>query len=842
MAITGYEVDQVTHTTGDAAEERAPNPSREGMSPAAAIASGAPLSGFACYPSCSASDKSVPIYHAYNHHYFGWLQGAESELFDSMTPDVSTNPTSTKFRTKDDSKTKYPTYLVFKENPGGEYRKSYHGYPAGYATLLHSPTNFIVEPMQIDTHNRAYGVNENEGFVADFLPKTNTENNMTAKNMLSPLIECPCSTRITKKVTHSAALLVSGTCKTPITTASACATAVAAAAGVPASHVTVSTISDLTKPAGCVMTPPRPAAKTQIGAVFNCAAKSTTTCVPPRSPSPAPVGFTTLNATQLNCAGGGCIIGGKGASHGCVSQLNQCTWADAASAKKECEAWKECAGFMCSSAFTPKFACFARGASGLNKQSNTKSTAWIKDLPPVALASSLATLASGIVNASISHDGVHATITLVGPAKVWFGVGFDATQMADAPYAIIVNGATGAVTERKLASHAPGAALSASVAVTSNTVNKAGTTRTVVLARTVVGADAGHWSIPTVPGGINVIAAIGSGPTLAYHAARGGGSINMLPTNDDACVCTPTKLNLFAYGNASLQTWTDYDCVDEPRGDMLRHGDGTGREGKQNNACDMSTYHGGLRCCKHTWFLTDKEQAGLISPKVDTYYLKWRYYFQEYVPATTTSATATATATAAPAAPTNNAQIVATVKPVPKTVAVPASHLHLRHWVFLIDQAVNDYEESNLVFKYGEATVGNITAHVTVDTMGFDSSTQEGIAVDPKWTSVQSFVMTPHCHAPSCIREEFWNEGRIVCNVTANYGDEKYGSTNATFNEADYVAIPPCLFGHQAGLQYPITLKRGTNVTAHKFFNNTYRHLGQMAQWTGLFRYNTDPY
>lgn len=78
--------------------------------------------------------------------------------------------------------------------------------------------------------------------------------------------------------------------------------------------------------------------------------------------------------------------------------------------------------------------------------------------------------------------------------------------------------------------------------------------------------------------------------------------------------------------------------------------------------------------------------------------------------------------------------------------------------------------------------------------------------------------------------------------MTANYGDEKYGSLNATFNEANYVAIPPCIFGEQEGLQFPITLKRGTNVTAHKFFNNTYRHLGQMAQWTGLFRFNTDTY
>ena len=25
----------------------------------------------------------------------------------------------------------FPTSIVFKENPGGEFRKSYHGYPSG---------------------------------------------------------------------------------------------------------------------------------------------------------------------------------------------------------------------------------------------------------------------------------------------------------------------------------------------------------------------------------------------------------------------------------------------------------------------------------------------------------------------------------------------------------------------------------------------------------------------------------------------------------------------------------------------------------------------------------------
>ena len=52
-------------------------------------------------------------------------------------------------------------------------------------------------------------------------------------------------------------------------------------------------------------------------------------------------------------------------------------------------------------------------------------------------------------------------------------------------------------------------------------------------------------------------------------------------------------------------------------------------------------------------------------------------------------------------------------------------------------------------------------------------------------------------------REEFWNAdtGEIICNVTAQYGDEKYGSTDDVFNEKDYITILPCIYGFQPGLQ-----------------------------------------
>ena len=52
-----------------------------------------------------------------------------------------------------------------------------------------------------------------------------------------------------------------------------------------------------------------------------------------------------------------------------------------------------------------------------------------------------------------------------------------------------------------------------------------------------------------------------------------------------------------------------------------------------------------------------------------------------------------------------------------------------------------------------------------------------GLEDTPKhWTNWSPLVMTPHCHAPSCIREDLWNAdtGEILCNMTAKYGNVSF--------------------------------------------------------------------
>merc|ERR1719163_1737744 len=50
-----------------------------------------------------------------------------------------------------------PTSQMFSEGNGGESRKSFHGYPDGFAQLIESPETWTITPMQIDTRNRNCG-------------------------------------------------------------------------------------------------------------------------------------------------------------------------------------------------------------------------------------------------------------------------------------------------------------------------------------------------------------------------------------------------------------------------------------------------------------------------------------------------------------------------------------------------------------------------------------------------------------------------------------------------------------------------------------------------------------
>ena len=182
MAITGYEQDQVmVSPTGHPGS----NPEQ---------------------------DVSVPINWAYNHHYMAWMTGKHSKMVKLQHPDpenVDAHGAPMKWKVVELPSAKLrkdkniPTNQLFSEGNGGESRKSFHGYPTGYAQLIDSPDTWMIIPMQIDTRNRDCGVtpkdinNCTNHKVPGPEPKQARYGFEMPKEMspYSGLLECPCNSR-----------------------------------------------------------------------------------------------------------------------------------------------------------------------------------------------------------------------------------------------------------------------------------------------------------------------------------------------------------------------------------------------------------------------------------------------------------------------------------------------------------------------------------------------------------------------------------------------------------------------------------------------------------------------
>jgi hypothetical protein len=113
-------------------------------------------------------DVSVPINWAYNHHYCAHMTGkhAERKLVDTPKDSYGSGAHGMEKQwmsvPKEDRTGKVHPEIAdswfISEGNGGESRKSFHGYPAGFAQLMESPTSWHITPMQIDTRNRDHGV------------------------------------------------------------------------------------------------------------------------------------------------------------------------------------------------------------------------------------------------------------------------------------------------------------------------------------------------------------------------------------------------------------------------------------------------------------------------------------------------------------------------------------------------------------------------------------------------------------------------------------------------------------------------------------------------------------
>ena len=166
-------------------------------------------------------DVSVPIIWAYNHHFEAYLTGAQGEvrLSDPSESGKHHHPGAAAhwhgFRKADDQAdpnpgSDIPVVQWFSEGNGGEFRKSFHGYPHGMAQLIESPQTFQLEPMQIDTKNRFYNGTD---FRAGSLPQISPA---PPNASYSGLLECPCSTRIPRNISVSFTTALAATCPASI--------------------------------------------------------------------------------------------------------------------------------------------------------------------------------------------------------------------------------------------------------------------------------------------------------------------------------------------------------------------------------------------------------------------------------------------------------------------------------------------------------------------------------------------------------------------------------------------------------------------------------------------------
>merc|ERR1711970_301808 len=173
-------------------------------------------------------DVSVPITWAYNHHYLAYLVGANAEIKEISGKDARDRGLNTHgaesfylpYIREDIAdphpNSEVPTSQFFSEGNGGEFRKSYHGYPKGMAQFIESPTTFHIQPMQIDTKNRHYNGTD---FKPDLLPKASAA---PPNASYSGLLECPCTDRIVKKIDVEYTTQSQGACATTVGNATEC--------------------------------------------------------------------------------------------------------------------------------------------------------------------------------------------------------------------------------------------------------------------------------------------------------------------------------------------------------------------------------------------------------------------------------------------------------------------------------------------------------------------------------------------------------------------------------------------------------------------------------------------
>lgn len=790
MAIMGYEQDQVMVNP----------PGHPGVNPD--------------------QDVSVPINWAYNHHYMAWMTGSYSKMVEinvdpedtmahgSATRRIAVDLPEAAFR-KNPS---IPTAQMFSEGNGGESRKSYHGYPKGFAQLIESPTEWHITPMQIDTRNRECGITPADLHnCTQFTPGVEPKQARYGRGIpavgtnYSGLLECPCNTRFggdpviypdtkTKQVEHEFSALAAGTCNAGESLVSAPSCFAAAASLGFGDKATVNvTVNNASLPEGCSVTVN---AATGVATVSYNTAKTTAGC----TTGNRRVGERLTDVgvkfnVSLDLTSATFVRSPKGQ----YCSLNKQNILQAFQPPNPSDAEAEKALGQCEAFCKTSSQCWGCSVDLIDQSEGL--ARWLA-IPDCGKVLSWAGKIPGDISQKVG-DG-NATLTLSGPADAWFGVGLDAVQMSDQPYTLIVN-STG-VYERKIgtcgseAEHCPGDALASSLTVLSTQV--ASNVRTVVVTRPLKGLTKDHYTFAPTLATLNFIAAIGSSQEFAYHKAHATSVVSLTTPGAPTCVCDlGANGKLCETDGSNCETFVK-SCVPPPAGSLLS---------QHNPTCNSRQYAGGLRCCGHKRIMLDADQ---VSPpdSLLRYHMKFRFWFQEYTPATATA---------------------------------NASHSDLPRIYQQTEANAGEYDIPPAFVKDGEPIPGYNNWPANTPTPGTNCSgtcpdgpdcvCEHRITYTWNISNTRLIYAGGHCHAPACISMELYyidkqGQPQILCRQIPKYGqgnvkDDKY-------DEAGYIALPPCLWGDDEGLEPSVFLPENTQLLSIKRNRNTdMGHYGEMASW-----------
>mmetsp|Transcript_42291 Transcript_42291/g.76666 ORF Transcript_42291/g.76666 Transcript_42291/m.76666 type:complete len:891 (-) Transcript_42291:222-2894(-) len=765
-------------------------------------------------------DASVPISWAYNHHYQFWILGNSTDLRqvpasrqDPMAHGAPFKWVPVERALSTRSFPDVPSSQYFSEGNGGESRKSFHGYPSGFAQLVESPSTWHITPMQVDTANRDCGVRREDiarcrHFKAGPEPRSARfgRSRQSLNANYSGLLECPCTDRFggdplfypdakTRIFNPKFDPVETGSCpsKSEVQNSTACFEA--AKLLNLGSDFIQKVVHETSLPPACSS---NKLANGTVQVFFNtaigqgeCKGGITRT-----GAGKSKVGVEIsirVSAKHFDRSDPGKFCNSKDEHILQEFHMSSDSVAAALGARDSCEAWcletDACWGCSVDCRDVPT----AYGVPVKSCQWNAISacgdlTDWSGSI-------------TGDVSKKSNSDGL-AEITMSGPADAWFGAGFDATLMANMPYTLIVN--ADGVIEQKIgtcgdeADHCPGTRLKSSITVVSNTVEN--NRRTVVLTRGLKGATPQHYSFsPTASGDkpIPFITAVGYSQEFAHHKAHGPTLVTLTPTGGSVCLCDDGMHGALCHTGGKDCKQFDKGCVAGADLDALH-----------NSVCSSTSYLGGLVCCYDGALLLDTDQE----PPEDLlrYHIKYRIWFQEYSPA-------------------------------PSAGNRP-SHYNLDRIYYQTEAWAGEYDVPPAFPHQGEVLPG--FSHLRPGAMtpgttctgscpdGPDCECENTLTF--RWTVPEMTLLYAggHCHAPACISIELIREdtNQTICYQRTSYGK---GDISDKWDEAGYITLPPCLWGSsKEDLDPPAYLPNGTTLLSIKRNRNTeIGHYGEMASW-----------